>query len=760
MTFHNISPRLRAIAPTYNRESERDRHYYSEPPSDHVIDLAGEDPPATPMPGSCQRDNDSHRQDLYVRHELAVAAVEANPDLALTGDYFLEHPYVISERRGPSRVCRFTDLTRKENEALILIMTEGIQAIYPGKTPTIKDWHDFVRGVFGGWTSMSVAPRHPVLREPRFDETHIEVGKLTTNAPSETNSTARRAGAPVFLGVSLNYEQGQGSDSGARMVPRLLKNRQTKFVFEIYDVLLRAQAEIEPIPAFEKNASEYLQRSLTNNELSELLDILQADDEDASYRLVAEVLVAIPPLLKYPNEQTTTNQQSPELLWLSATSIGLQIPYLDSKYQLLAARAPVSNTDDNNGSPVAVEVPINVIVPQPEELIQGFFDRLTRPENALDVLVKMDVSLKPIKAESLAVNSLHHPPSANPPPAMKSVEVYQYLMDFTPREDVVNLLYELPGINDVVQGGGLDHLVTVLGKMNKEMQQAVLNMKSTNAGVHFVPSVAGWQVLLTRTPLPLCLLWHSPSIRYRQGRGAVQLKGVASLDNNIGLEAFYERLSETFQRLGIDEARHFPIIRFYAVDGEVGSGYSGGFLRNAKHRHNEGSLCSGAFNYFEDNTDKFTQLHELVNKVKDGQELDTAEFGNFKAWVKNLFEAYLLQFNGVVLSTTTAASNFLFRTAFAPELVLVDEASTMRELTTMIPIAFFNPKGWIITGDVNQRAPFIIMEHDLQSGISSNPFAEQLNTSLLTRAVNAGVPKSYLKVNQTSGYQRNWPLRP
>lgn len=337
-------------------------------------------------------------------------------------------------------------------------------------------------------------------------------------------------------------------------------------------MLLRAQAEIEPIPAFEKNVSEYLQRSLTDNELSELLDILQADDEDASYRLVAEVLVAIPPLLKYPNEQTTTNQQSPELLWLSATSIGLQIPYLDSKYQLLAARAPVSNTDDNNGSPVAVEVPINVTVPQPEELIQGFFDRLTRPENALDVLVKMGVSLKPIKAESLAVNSLHHPTSANPPPAMKSVEVYQYLMDFTPREDVVNLLYELPGINDVMQGGGLDHLVTVLGKMNKEMQQAVLNMKSTNFGVHFVPSVAGWQVLLTRTPLPLCLLWYSSNIRYRQGRGAVQLKGVALLDNNIGLEAFYERLSETLQRLGIDEARHFPIIRFYAVDGEVGSG--------------------------------------------------------------------------------------------------------------------------------------------------------------------------------------------
>ncbi|RGP71450.1 DNA helicase [Fusarium sporotrichioides] len=54
----------------------------------------------------------------------------------------------------------------------------------------------------------------------------------------------------------------------------------------------------------------------------------------------------------------------------------------------------------------------------------------------------------------------------------------------------------------------------------------------------------------------------------------------------------------------------------------------------------------------------------------------------------------------------------------------------------------------IHTGDVNQRTPLIILEHDLESGISSNPFSEQLTTSLLMRAVNAGAPDSYLKVNQ------------
>lgn len=44
------------------------------------------------------------------------------------------------------------------------------------------------------------------------------------------------------------------------------------------------------------------------------------------------------------------------------------------------------------------------------------------------------------------------------------------------------------------------------------------------------------------------------------------------LNNNISLGAFYERLSETLQRLGIDEALHFPIIRLYSVDGGLGSG--------------------------------------------------------------------------------------------------------------------------------------------------------------------------------------------
>ncbi|KAH7179799.1 uncharacterized protein B0J16DRAFT_177530 [Fusarium flagelliforme] len=55
--------------------------------------------------------------------------------------------------------------------------------------------------------------------------------------------------------------------------------------------------------------------------------------------------------------------------------------------------------------------------------------------------------------------------------------------------------------------------------------------------------------------------------------------------------------------------------------------------------------------------------------------------------MKTLFKDYLLNFNGVVLSNTTATSNSLFRSYSQPDLVLVDEViarqapSTIRTLS-------------------------------------------------------------------------------
>ncbi|XEU98496.1 hypothetical protein FSHL1_003783 [Fusarium sambucinum] len=92
------------------------------------------------------------------------------------------------------------------NRALASIMTEGIKARDPEKIPTIRNWHDFNRSVSTGWTPRLDAPNHPVLRKRWLLETHTTVGKLIRYTPSETNGLARRAGAHVFLAITLNYE--------------------------------------------------------------------------------------------------------------------------------------------------------------------------------------------------------------------------------------------------------------------------------------------------------------------------------------------------------------------------------------------------------------------------------------------------------------------------------------------------------------------------------------------------------------------------
>ncbi|OBS26909.1 hypothetical protein FPOA_00850 [Fusarium poae] len=130
---------------------------------------------------------------------------------------------------------------------------------------------------------------------------------------------------------------------------------------------------------------------------------------------------------------------------------------------------------------------------------------------------------------------------------MRAIEAYKYLIDFTPYKDVVNLVEELPGINGVVKGSGFDHLVNVFSKMNSV----------TNVGIHL-------SLVLLGVASRICLSFSS----YVSFMALV----LYLLVNNIGLEAFYDRLTDTLNRLGIDAASHFPIIRLYSMDGEVASG--------------------------------------------------------------------------------------------------------------------------------------------------------------------------------------------
>ncbi|KAF5022228.1 hypothetical protein F66182_5743 [Fusarium sp. NRRL 66182] len=429
--------------------------------------------------------------------------------------------------------------------------------------------------------------------------------------------------------------------------------------------------------------------------------------------------------------------------------------------------------------------------PENGEDAKTYFGRVFESSNAKQVIIKREVSQKTFKIESFAINSLNHPRSANPEPSPASVAAYRYIISFDKPSHHVNLFEAFPGIKNVVDGKGPAVLCDIFDKMNPEMRNAIASMDNIPAGIHFVPGVAGCGKSFLMEFIILCIMFgHHERDADLTKANPKKKKILYLLNNNVGLETFTDRLPRTFDSLGFANAP--SVTRLYPPDGEVRSGirkYSPNnanpdpfdredaeaedkamadhFLaevalrrlaidihdardasRKSKRRHTSMSLHARSFDFLERNPQRFSQFTDLVKRVKDGEELDETESMNFRSSLKLLYADYLLQEEGIVVATPASAGSTLFREAYSPDLVIVDEAGTLQELTSLIPLAFFNPKAWIFTGDVHQKPPHLTMQHDLGPGkITSNPFAAQLTFSLLGRAVEVGVTNAYLRVN-------------
>ncbi|RBR25012.1 uncharacterized protein FIESC28_02282 [Fusarium coffeatum] len=153
-------------------------------------------------------------------------------------------------------------------------------------------------------------------------------------------------------------------------------------------------------------------------------------------------------LLRLPNGEVAQGNVDNEPLWCSAKHIGLQIPHIHSS--------------------------VEDITPGGQEDTQAFFDRLTQCDNAQSIRMKMDVSMKPIKAESLAVNSLKNTASANPPPCDRAIEAYQHIVDFAPVTlQFVNLAAELPGVQGILAQTAPRFLLDIYASMNRGTKEAL-----------------------------------------------------------------------------------------------------------------------------------------------------------------------------------------------------------------------------------------------------------------------------------------------
>ncbi|PNY22687.1 ATP-dependent helicase [Tolypocladium capitatum] len=171
---------------------------------------------------------------------------------------------------------------------------------------------------------------------------------------------------------------------------------------------------------------------------------------------------------------------------------------------------------------------------------------------------------------------------------------------------------------------------------------------------------------------------------------------------------------------------------------------------SGRNQNEAPTLDEASWEYFEQHQDGcFPGLKKLLARMEGGEALGTDDWQAIRRQVSFLYRTVLSQAD--FIATTPVAACGGFSKLFEPDLIFMDEAPHARELTTLIPIAYYSPLAWIFTGDVKQTRPFVKSSgiRDMESdGMKFNPFAEQLRVSTMARAAAVNALNSKLLVNK------------
>ncbi|KAF9872372.1 hypothetical protein CkaCkLH20_10199 [Colletotrichum karsti] len=154
------------------------------------------------------------------------------------------------------------------------------------------------------------------------------------------------------------------------------------------------------------------------------------------------------------------------------------------------------------------------------------------------------------------------------------------------------------------------------------------------------------------------------------------------------------------------------------------------------------TIHEASYRYYLINTSKFPRIKELARKLRTETELDKAESLEFRGLIKQVYAAMMRNFKGVVCTVLITAAHPCVRN-FDPSIVFVGDAGQMRELSSLIPIAYYVPDAWIFFGCLDGRTPY--SAHEAQN--TGNPFLDQLKVSLFERAQAEKFPEDFLCIS-------------
>ena len=422
----------------------------------------------------------------------------------------------------------------------------------------------------------------------------------------------------------------------------------------------------------------------------------------------------------------------------------------------------------------------------------------------------MNVSLtrvhsgRTLKVEALAINCLHHPKSR--PQEMAATEdllnaskaKYTYQLQFDDSKvKPVDILARLPALGRFADENSKDYDAPVFCQetfraLDSSKKKALGRFSKVLAGLAFINGVAG-SGKSTFFQAIILLLFFALCDKEATVKTAIPAdkKVLYVVNNNSAVDNFAQEGMNKQTSLHLEHP--VPLLRLYSMESEIGTymkktsaqrddaladsnaaaefcdsftgepfiaelaiGQIGKDMKAAqeatraeKARHRGISLESGAAQYFERHRDEFPALAEILQQIQQQTDgvIDQDTRSALKTLIRNLYTTFLGQLSGVIVTTPVAASNHLVHGSFKPDIVLVDEAGRVREMSLMISMTWYDAPH-IVVGDHLQFGPHSIVEHRVHNALQSeNPFAPSITNSTLSRAVHAGKTLASLTVN-------------
>jgi hypothetical protein len=476
--------------------------------------------------------------------------------------------------------------------------------------------------------------------------------------------------------------------------------------------------------------------------------------------------------------------------WLSAYRQDVPFVHVGIDMQVYVVSKPRAKSQPGS-SDQFVNVAVPMLTQNDKESIESFIKR-TR-EASFEVVIARATSDKTLRAEILAINALIRPSVAKYSRiAQKSRDAFEYILAF--REDpakAVDLFGELPGIGRVVEENAANSPPWVqkeYRRLHRNKREVMKSLSSLPHGIGLISGVAGCgkSTLLKTITLAAQYGGLDASVTPDEIESKPDFCAMYIVNTNGGVDKYAKELVEMYERLGLGEDAP-DVIRLYPMDSELSAMLrerkdtlpetfnpddaakemetfdmsdhlvaqyqilniaakchnAKKMARERKNQLRKGmSLHTHACEFLLKNKEEYEELTRLVDMAKANSVLTDIERTSLRENTRVLYEDFLKQFRGIICTTPVAASNLAICENVRPHLIMVDESARMRELSSLITLAWWGPVAWIFVGDDRQLRPHVALDVD-----ETNPFQPALRTSLLARAIRAGAVNIHLNFN-------------